>query len=201
MSEVKTIKVTFDPGITQHGPVLEEDILEQISGASKLKAINQRKFQLQLLEGKVFKLLHTAACIYRGCVVYGSTLASKYKEPPAEIFDNPMLTLSKEERDELDLTDEPKFMYKIYQSLNKTISFNLKRKSKLPDYIEDCINTYIEFVSLNNHFLDLKTTDQLKLPEKTKHFLDYPPETIDKIEEKIMKIAKQGTIEEFLNIS
>ena len=199
MNKQKT--VPFDPGITKYYPIMDINLLNQIEGISKLKATNQRKFQFQILEKQLASPLETITAIYYGCVIYGSTLAFKYKETPMQITDNPILIMPDDKLKSIDNTFEPKFILEVYQKLNKNILFNMKRKGNLLPEPEKYINPYIKFVELNNHFKDLKSTDQIRIPEETQHFSSYSEEKLNQIEELLFELGKNGNIKEILNIS
>jgi len=201
MKDTHCTCVSFDPGFANYNPGLNESNLEQINHISKLKSHNQRKFQVIKLETSFLKPLTTITYIYYGCVAYGSVLASKYNNPPATIEGNHILELPDHEKDNADLTLEVKIIQELYKKLNKDIQFYLKRKSKLPARLEEFSNLYKEFVELNNHFKDLKTTSQIKLPAAMEHFRQYTPEKLDIYEKKLFEITQTGNLEEVLNIS
>ncbi|MEW5820469.1 MAG: hypothetical protein AB1782_09795 [Cyanobacteriota bacterium] len=201
MSKKETKKVPFDPGFSNHYPQIEDDIILQVDYASKLKAVNQRKFQLQMLENKLLTPLKKIALINYACVLYGSTIANKYKDIPAEVIDNPMLKMSEVEKESLDLSIEAKSIIELYQKLSKNITFNLKRKIKLSLDLEKFTSLYIEFVTINDHFKNLTSTNQIKLPQEMNYFNDFSSTKLEEIEERLTEIAKNGNLDELLNIS
>ena len=201
MTIKKAQSVPFDPGFSKHNPALPDDIFTQLDLISKIKLTNQRKFKLQIVENALIRPIKTLGCIYYGCVMYGSTIASKYKSPGVLIEDNPILNLSEEEKKYIDLSIEAKSTLELFKRVNKDILYNFRRQSHLIADIEDYIDTYIEFVSINDHFKNLESTDQIKLPKKTAHFKKYTPAKLEEIEQKIIKIAQSKSIEEILNIS
>lgn len=201
MSKKETKKVPFDPGFSNHYPQIEDDIILQVDYASKLKAVNQRKFQLQMLENKLLTPLKKIALINYACVLYGSTIANKYKDIPAEVIDNPMLKMSEVEKESLDLSIEAKSIIELYQKLSKNITFNLKRKIKLSLDLEKFTSLYIEFVTINDHFKNLTSTNQIKLPQEMNYFNDFSSPKLEEIEERLTEIAKNGNLDELLNIS
>lgn len=201
MSKKETKKVPFDPGFSNHYPPIEDDIILQVDYASKLKAINQRKFQLQMLENKLVTPLKKIALINYACVLYGSTIANKYKDIPADVIDNPMLKMSEVEKESLDLSIEAKSIIELYQKLSKNITFNLKRKIKLSLNLEKFTSLYIEFVTINDHFKNLTSTNQIKLPQEMNYFNDFSSTKLEEIEDRLTEIAKSGNLDELLNIS
>lgn len=200
MSETANNSVPFDPGYSKFYPSLDPNTSEQVNFILQIKQPNTRKHQLRILEGILAKPFNLMSHFYYACVAYGSIIAVKYKNPPAKISGNPMLQISDKEKEASDLTLEVKEFIETYRNLNRGIEFNLKRKSKLPEHFEENLNLYIEFVKLNNHFKTLESTDQIELPEKTKHFKDYDKEKINELEKKALEIAQTGNSAEILNI-
>lgn len=201
MHDKNDLTVPFDPGFAKFYPPMDENLLDQLNSILSLKGINQRKFQLQVLENNLIKPISTITAIYCACVMYGSIIATKYKDPAATITDNHILLIPEEDRKNLDLSLETKYIIEVYQKLNKSVEFLFKRKSKLPTNLEDYANLYIEFILLNNHFKELKSTDQLKLPEKKHYLQGYSLEKLSQMEQTMLEIAKKGNLEEVFNIS
>jgi hypothetical protein len=197
----KTHTVTFDPGFAKHYPPIDSDTFDQLEFILKNKIANQKKFQLISMENTLVKQLKTLSAIYHSCVIYGSIIAAKYKNNPAEIHDNQILNLSEEQRAALDLTEEVDNNIAFYHKINKSIEFICKRKSKLICNIEETAALYREFVTINNHFKEVRKTDQIKLPDKVKHFFDYTDDCLIDLEKKATQIAQSGNIEEMFNIS
>lgn len=201
MTKEKEISVPFDPGFSKHNPSLPDDIFVQLELISKIKLSNQRKFKLQIIENSLIKPIKTLGCIYHGCVIYGSTIGSLYDSPGVKIADNPIIKLPEEERKDVDLCLEAKTTLELFQRINKDINYNFRRKSHLMPDLDKYIETYIEFITLNDHFKNLKSSDQIKLPKKTSHFKDYEKIKLKEIEQKVINIAQSKNIEEILNIS
>jgi hypothetical protein len=168
MTSHEKVYVPFDPGFSKYDQGIGIMQLEQFKQISALKVINQKKFQLRMFETNLIAPLKTTACIYYGCVIYGSIIASKYTDFPAEISNNPIPNLPEDQKDSLDLSLETQNVLELYSLLNRDIQYNLKRKSNLPDTLEPCAHLYMEFVRLNNHFKDLLTTLQKLQQRKTR---------------------------------
>lgn len=200
MTGRKKKEILFDPGFSQYYPRFDEQILE-FNNLTSLKSINQRKFKLQIIENNLIKPLNTLSAIYYGCVIYGSLISSKYNSSPYLIKDNPVSLMSEKEKEALDLTVEPKYVLELYQNFNKSALFHFKRPSKLPERMPECVQLYIEFINLNNHFKELVSSDQIILPEKTRHFKDYSKTKLNDIEKNITNIVQSGELEKIFNIS
>lgn len=201
MNKNTELTVNFDPGFAQYYPSLDGDIINQIDTIINLKAFNQKKFRLQVLENNLVKPFKNIMGIFHGCVIYGSIIASKYTQPPAQVINNPMSSLTDSEKANLDLTFEVSYSLEIYENLNKTCKFIFKRETKLPEKLLYYAKIYKEFILLNNHFKELQTTEQIKLPPETEHFRSYDIKKLNDLEEKIILIAQKGPLEEVFNIS
>lgn len=193
--------VPFDPGFSKFFPPIDEQVYAHLEGICKLKAMNQRKFQLQKIEPQLTASLTQIICIYYGCVLYGSTIASKYRDPAATISGNPMAEVKKEEANQIDLTLEASFFSELYKLFNRSIEFNFKRKSRVTSEFLNIIDVYNEFMKKNNHFINVTSTDQLIIPESFSKFKDYEAEKLNEIEGIIFEAVKTGKLEKLLNIS
>lgn len=193
--------VPFDPGFGRYFPQIDETVLAHLEGIARLKVPNQRKFQLQKIETTLTRELITTMCIYYGCVLYGSTIASKYVSPSAIITENPVAEIPEEQKQDIDLTIESSFIAEVYKLFSRSIEFNFRRKCKIPQNFLDVVQAYSEFMQVNNHFVNIKTTDQLKIPEKFSHFKSYDKKKLDEIEQMIFQAVEAGRLEELLNIS
>lgn len=192
--------VPFDPGFSGFYPVFVHGLIPQADLILKLKARNQIKFQLQMLEKKLIAPYKIIKAIYYGCVVYGSIIASKYSKNPAIVEGNPFKDLDPTKQINTDLTSEVNSLLSLYTNLNSGMQHHLNKKSYLPEDFEDYANLYIEFIMVNDQFKDLETTDQIVLPSKTEHFKGYKPQKLGLLEKKVFEIIESKNLEDIFNI-
>lgn len=200
MAKAKKKTISFDPGFARYYPRFDDQIVE-FNNITLIKNINQRKFKLQMIENSLIRPLNTLTAIYYGCVVYGSLVASRYNDPMYLIKDNPVNSMSEEEKKSVDLTEEPKYVLELYRNFNKSIEFHFRRQTKLPEKLPECVDLYIEFITLNNHFKELKAANQIILPEKTQHFQNYSDGKLKEIERSVKNIIQSGELDKIFNIS
>lgn len=192
--------VPFDPGFSGFYPVFIHGLIPQADLILKLKARNQIKFQLQLLERKLVDPYKIVRAIYYGCVVYGSIIASKYNKNPAIVDGNPFKNIDPAKQINTDLTVEVNNLLSLYKKVNSGVQFHLNKKSSLPEDFEDYANLYIEFININDQFKNLETTAQIVLPEQTQHFKDYKPQKLGQLEKKVFEIIESKNLEGIFNI-
>lgn len=195
-------KVPFDLGISNYYPSqIGAGTISHLESIYKLKSNNQKKYQLTILENSLISPIKTIAAIYYGCVVYGSIIHSKYKNPPAIITANPMLNMSESEKKQLDLTTETLLVKELYEKMDKAVSFVLKRGSKLPANFNYCADLYVSFVTINNNFIDIEQTDQLKVPDKLKHFQTYSEDNLETLENRFKDAVDTGNLDIIFDIT
>jgi len=201
MNNKSNNSVPFDPGFSAFYPLFVQEVINHLDSVLKLKTRNQVKFQLQILEKKLVNPYATIKAIYYGCVIYGSIIASKYNKEPAIIEGNPFQTLDAEKQINTDLTVEVNNAINLYRKMNSSIQFHLNKKSSLTEDFEDYANLYMEFITINNQFKGLETTDQIILPAKTQHFKDYTPQKLTSLEEKVFEIIQTKNLEGVFEIN
>ena len=194
MTDIMT-KVPFDPGFYKYSLGIDENVGYKLDYIIKMKNANQKKFRLKLLEEELVAPINALAAIYYGCVIYGSTIAAKYRANPAEITDNFVTKLPEDQLKNLDLAMNARYTIELYRKLNNSTEFFFKRQSKLRSDFEDYVNFYIKFVKLNDSFKNIKTTSDIILPDETKHFLKYTDKELEEIENGIFKIVEIGQLE------
>lgn len=193
-------KVPFDPGFSP----LSFSFIENMAGLKqdydRQRANHQKKFWLTKMEPKIVELIEKCASFYLGCILWGGFIHCRFKNDPKEISGNTTEKLSAEEQKDLDCAIESKAMILYIESLNRDLKYFLNRPVKIPVFIEEILENYIEFASLNNNFIGTKTTDQIKLPKAVEHFENLSNEQLDLLCEKIYTTINSGKIEQLLEI-
>lgn len=192
--------VPFDPGFSP----LSFSFIENMAGLKqdydRQKANHQKKFWLIKMEPKIVELIEKCSSFYLGCILWGGFIHYRFKNDPKEIIGNTTEKLSAEEQQDLDCAIESKAMILYIESLHRDLKYFLKRPAKIPTFIEEILECYIEFSSLNNNFIGVKTTDQIKMPKAVEHFKELSTEQLDLLCEKIYTTINSGKIEKLLEI-
>lgn len=192
--------VPFDPGYSKLSFSFLDHISYLTASYNQLKAVHQKKFQLSRLEPAIVDLINKSSAFYLGCMLWGGFLNSRFKNEPKEITGNNTIGLSENELQELDCASEAKFILQYIDVFDKDCKYFLKKPAKVQPFIKEILESYIEFANSNNSFINVKKTDDIKLPEALSHFKDLTTEQLDVLCEKIYSIIDSGKIENLFEI-
>lgn len=192
--------VPFDPGYSQYSFSFLENIVYITGEYSKLKANHQKKFKLSLIEPTIIDLIKKCTAFYLGCMLWGGFIHYRFKDSPKEIIGNNTKDLTEEEFKELDCAEESKFMLKYIEQFDKDCKYFLKKPARVPASIIEILNSYNEFVEINNNFRNVNQTSEVKLPKAFSHFKKLSNEQLDNLNEQISKIIESGKIEDLIEL-
>lgn len=192
--------VPFDPGYSPLSFSFMENIAYVTGDYNQLKAMHQKKFKLSQLEPAILDLISKNASFYLGCMLWGGFLSSRFKDAPKEISGNHTLKLSDEAKASLDCADEAKFSLQYIEFFDKDCKYYLKKPAKVSDFVKEILNNYIEFAQINDNFINVTKTSDIKLPKAFSHFDKLTSKQLDELREKIKEVIAAGKIEKLLDI-
>lgn len=192
--------VPFDPGYSQISFSFISNIQQYLIDYKKQKANHQKKFWLMKFEAPIIDLIEKSAAFYLGCQLWGGFIHERFKNNPLPIEGNSTEKLNPKELEELDCAIEAKAILEYIEMLNKDCKFLLKRPAKISDFITEILENYIEFAKINNNFIGVKITNDVKLPQNLSHFKTLSEIELDNLCEKIYETIKSCKIETLLNL-
>lgn len=192
--------VPFDPGYSKISFSFSQNISHLTHTYNKLRASHQKKFLLTQIESSILDLIEKSAAFYLGCMLWGAFLLYRFKHAPMKIEGNNTIGLSHAELQDLDCAAEAKFILQYIENFDRDCKYLLKRPCKVSPFLKEILNNYIEFAKLNNNFIKIKKTDEIKLPQNLSHFDDYKNDQLDSLCEKIYSIIDSGKIESLLEL-
>lgn len=195
--------VPFDPGYSPFSCSFIYNIEPIIEEISKYKAVNQKKFKMTTFEPVIYGLINRCSAFYLGCLLWGAFLSSKYKDDPKIIINNPVLagdiSGSSDFADEtLNFGHEAIYMINFIKLWDKNYKHFLKKPFKVADQIIKILESYNEFVLLNNNFMDMRYTSDIKLSPSFDHFKELNQKQLDKLCDLIFDVINKKNIEELL---
>ena len=192
--------VPFDPGYSSLSFSFIENISFLTQDYSQSKTPHQKKFKLVQLEPKILELINKSAAFYLGCMLWGGTIKAYFKDSPKEITGNHTNKLDEEQKKELDCADEVKFMLEYINFFDRDCKYFLNKPAKISDSVIKILNGYVEFAQINNNFINITKTDEIKLPQSLSHFEKLTKEQLENLYDKIMEAINSGKIEKLLDI-
>lgn len=192
--------VPFDPGYSKISFSFPEQINYLMRNYYQIKAPHQKKFQLMQLEKFILELINKSTAFYLGCILWGGFIHFRFKQSPKDIIGNNTNKLSEAEMKELDCAQEAKSILEFIQSINKDFNYFLRRPIKTSSEINEFLNSYIDFAKINNNFIGVNNTKDIKTPKTIAHFEKLKNEQLDKLCELIYSAIDSNKIENLLDI-
>lgn len=193
--------VPFDPGYSKLSFSFPEQINYLMKNYYQLKTPSQKRFQLTLLEKPIVEIINKSTAFYLGCILWGGFIHFRFKDNPKDILGNNTNNLTQEELKELDCAQETKSILGFIQEINRDFKYYLKRGLKISPKITEFLNSYIKFAKINNNFIGVNNTKDIKIPDKIAHFEKLRNEQLDKLCEIIYSAIDSNKIETLLETS
>lgn len=192
--------VPFDPGYSSIAVSFIGNIPYLTQEYSNLKTPHQKKFKLTMIEKPIIELINKCTAFYLGCMLWGGFIHCRFKDDSKQILDNNTNGLSENELKELDCAKESNFMLEFIKQFDRDCKYYLKKPLKIAPQITEILTNYDEFVKLNNNFVGISATADVKLPKAAAHFENLTDEELDSLHIKIMNVISSGKIEDLLKI-
>lgn len=192
--------VPFDPGYSKISFSFLSNVDYVMGDYYQLKTPHQKKFKLSQLEKQIVDLINKSTAFYLGCQLWGGFLKSRFKDEPKEITGNHTEKLHGKELEEVDCTVETTFILQFIEAFDKDCKYFLKKPVHISPFIIEILKSYNEFAQLNNHFVGVKKTDDIKLPKALAHFDKLTNAQLDELYGKISAAIESGKIENLLEI-
>lgn len=192
--------VPFDPGYSDLAFYFEDQVSYHMGAYNQIKVPHQKKFQLIKLEPLLLDLIDKSTSFYLGCMLWGGFLSSRFKGESKEITRNTPAGMSEEQLNAIDCTEEPREIIDFIKNFDRDCKYYLNRPAKVPAFNLEILNAYIEFAQINDNFIKVKTTSDVKLPKLFSHFEKLSKEELDELCDKIYAVIATGKIEGLLEI-
>jgi len=192
--------VQFDPGFSPISFSFVENISIVTQEYNSLKAQHQKRFWLMKFEPVILDLINKCAAFYLGCILWGGFIHFRFKDESKEISGNTTKNLTEDERNNLDCAADAKAMIEYIQLLDRDCKYFLKRPAKVAIFIKEILEGYIEFAQINNNFIEVNNTNDVKTPKCVEHFESLSKENLDELCEKIHEVIKSSKIELLLDL-
>lgn len=190
-----TNKVPFDPGFAPYVLVFSTTYDYMQGEVRKFKNANQRKMKYKAFEPGLMKLCDNLTAFYFGCMLYGGYLKNKYKNSPKEIDGNDFWGLNVDVCRNSDVTIEVNALDKFIKTNDKNPFASRKINPKYAAIVDN----YIEFLEGNKYFTEVKTTEDLKLPDGLAFLNNLSEKELDDVFKSINEAISAKKIEKLLS--
>ena len=180
----------FDPGFVVHLSAFVPNIESVYELLNSYRNFNQKKLQFRMYYPKIQSLLKNYVSFYLGCILWAVYL-KQFKN--SDILNN--LCFGGEYSDDETL-QEVDFVKNYIEQLKKDAKYYVGQNFIPDERYSRIIDTYREFLKLNEGFVKLQKTDDIKLPENIK-----PIENLEFVREKIDSVVSSGNLYELLELT
>lgn len=181
--------VKFDPGFAQYTTILSINTQYIYASILKFKNFSQRKTQFKMYYNKIIKITENNVAFCLGCLLWATYLKSLKSE---EIINNPCFG---DNYNEQEAVEEIDFSINFFEQLKKDVKYYLGQSYEPDERFITILNTYREFFTLNEGFVNTKLTDDIKLPPSIKSVSNY-----GEIKDKIDEVIKDGELMKLFDI-
>ena len=189
-----TQTVKFDPGIGDLVVNFNEFVNEVYSQLMAFRTIHQKRARFKLYTAKIERFMKNNIAFYLGCLLWAYYIVNENSKAPKTIVGNVFLNMSEEEKADYDFLIQVNFMENYFECYERDSLYYTGKKFTIPEEWKTILSLYSEFLTLNNGFVNTKTTADIKLPEMLKNI--NPKEDISKL---INKAITEKSLESLLD--
>lgn len=182
--------VPFDPGFIQHISAFEPNIEYVYNTLNSYSNFNRKKQQFKMFYPQIQSLLKNYLGFYLGCILWAVYITQ---------FDNKPITGNLcygGEYSENDTLEEVDFITKYIERLKKDVKYYTGQNFSIDSESMNILDAYREFLKINEGFVKVSTTSDIKLPKGLKN-----PEDKEEILKAIEKVIDNGKLYELFPLA
>lgn len=154
--------VQFDPGFIQHMSAFEPNIQYVYNSLNSCRNFNQKKMQFKMFYPKIQSLLKNYLGFYLGCILWAVYIKSLGEKPIAGNL------CYGGDFSETETLEEVDFIKSYIEQLKKDAKYYLGQNFSIDEESIKVLDAYREFLKLNEGFVKVQTTANVKLPASLK---------------------------------
>ena len=154
--------VQFDPGFIQHMSAFEPNIQYVYNSLNSCRNFNQKKMQFKMFYPKIQSLLKNYLGFYLGCILWAVYIKSLGEKPIAGNL------CYGGDFSETETLEEVDFIKNYIEQLKKDAKYYLGQNFSIDEESIKVLDAYREFLKLNEGFVKVQTTADVKLPASLK---------------------------------
>ena len=188
--KLKEENIKFDPGFILHLQAFIPTVEDIYGKINRFKNFGQKRNMFKNYYPKLKQLLDSYIGFYLGCVLWAIVLKQESNKP---VIGNLCYGGVYDE----DTLFEVDFVKGFAEQLPKDAKYYLNEIYEVKDYENKILDLYREFLAINEGFVTLQNTDEIKLPTGMK---DLSEKEIDKIQKVVEEVIQDGSFEKFYEI-
>jgi len=181
------MEVNFDPGFIRHISAFIPNINYMYGSLNQFANFNQKKLQFRMYYPKVQKLIKNYLGFYMGCMLWAQYI-KQFKDE--NVLNN---LCYGGEYSQSEVLEEVNFIANYLEQFKKDVKYYIGKSEEIDERYPKILNAYGEFLKINEGFVKLKKTDDIKLPDCLK-ILD----NLEEIKSKIDNVTESGNLYELI---
>ncbi len=161
--------VLFDPGIGELVIDFNEYINKIYSQLMSLRSINQKRTKFRFYANSIEKAIKNNIAFYLGCLLWALYLSKEYENNPKYVSGNIFFSMSESEKQNYDYKIQVNFLENYFDSFERDYLYYSGKKYTIPEQWKKILQLYSQFLDLNEGFVNLEKTSDIKLPEMLKN--------------------------------
>ncbi len=190
-------KALFDPGFN---PILNHFIPVYMEFLSVFNSTNKpaNKKKLYLVNAPLLKSsLKSTVGFWKGCMLWALWLKYHFNLNPQPIEGNTMLSLDDKEISFINKQNE--IIENYFNNYSSDVKRYLGVSAQLPSSYRKIFDDYRQFTEMNNHFISVKMTNELKLPET--YNKEYSNEQMENLFNSVQEIIDKKDLSLFIELN
>lgn len=186
-----TSSVKFDPGFARHTTILSISLEYIYQNINSFKNFGQKKLKFKMNYPQISKMVDNNVGFCLGCILWAVYIKSL---GDLKIEGNPCLgdVYNKEET-----VEEIDYSINYFEQLKKDVKYYLGQNYEINSKYVEIMNLYREFLTLNENFVNTKTTNDVKLPS----IIKIPEQKeLEAIKNKIDEVIKTGQLSDLESV-
>lgn len=183
--------VQFDPGYVAHISAIIPNIEYVYGTINRFRNFGQKKNQFKMFYPKVKSLLEDYIAFYLGCMLWADAIKTLDNKPVLNNF------CCGAEYNEEETFSEVSFVMNYINQFKKDVKYYLGQDYVIDEKFGSILEAYKEFLTANKGFTEVKTTDDIKLPQKVKAL---SVNSAKPVFEKIEEVVESGKLIELYDL-
>ena len=176
----------FDPGFGPYVMAFQGTVEYLYSDINRFSVFSQRKIKFRQYYKKILDVFNNNLGFYVGCLMWAAYIKLHKNQP---ILNNECFG---QKFDETENTSETDFMIRFVELFPKDMKYFIGANFEFDKNVMKVLETYKEFLTINEGFVSTQTSDDIKLPSKLK------TEGADTFKEKIDSVIKTKDLSKLL---
>lgn len=185
--------VAFDPGLGKLAADLYTEVYILENDLANMPQLPRKIRYFRISCKRIVKVLLNNLAFYKGCLAWAYYIVNKY--PECNLSGNPFISLTEEQKAQYAPTELVDFCIEYLPKFYSDLKYYNVKNVILPEDTEYILNTYREFVAMNEGFINTYKASDIQLPEG----LNFK-KSLNEIKDEITSAVEQQDISNLINL-